>query len=182
MTSNPFKDLRLRVGISQYELARRIKITKHAILRLEQGMYESPLPTVVTYWLDTIPGLSRSQLLNQYEQFQIATREKNGRFLGDFDFTNLHTSQHPLTWLRERCRPALNVTQVAKALCISQPIVYYFERKAINQKTIPEQVVNALLDCGYSSDELTSFENAYAIYRHQFLKRQKGQVTTSHAG
>jgi DNA-binding XRE family transcriptional regulator len=106
--SNPFRELRLRQGISQYELARRIGCSKHAILRLEQGMYYEPLPTVIDYFVNHSPkdngSVTRYSLTQDYHDFQIHMREANSRLLGDLinELTACPVGKHPLTYLLAR--------------------------------------------------------------------------------
>ena len=163
---NPFKALRLKQGISQYELARRLKISKHAVLRLEQGMYPNPLPTVVDYFVDVAKlNVSRPQLLEAYTEFQIRTREANARLLGDIPdvLTGCAVGVHPLTFLR--LSQGLNATELAKRLCIAQNVVHYFEKRSIHQQTVPDQLIEALHDADYSEQETDALVNAYAKYR-----------------
>ena len=166
---NPFRDIRLRTGLSQYELAKRIGVSKHAVLRLEQGMYDRPLPKIVNYFTEK-HNVARVSLINEYETFQVATREDNGRFLGSFRFNERPVDEHPLVFLRNRVR--LNPTQVAKALCLSQTVVVYFEKRFIHQHTVPEQFVMALRDCGYTEQETDYFETEYDTYRSFMVKSQ----------
>lgn len=171
---NPFKDIRQRANLSQYELARRAGVTKHAILRLEQGMFNDPLPTLVGYYTSTF-NVSRTSLVQQYAAFQIATRENNARLLGDFpindpDTPSLPVGVHPLTYLRERA--GFNPTSLAKALCLSQSTIGYFEKRPINQHSVPEQLIHALHDADYSSQETDWLEEAYQKYRDELVKSQ----------
>lgn len=172
MTSNPFRDLRTRQGISQYELARRVGCTKHAILRLEQGMFENPLPVVVGYFLST-ENVSQGSLYSGYQSFQIATREANARFLGpinDERLADCPATTHPLTWLRAQQRPEMSLTEVAKRLCISQSVVGYFEKRSVHQHTVPEQLITALHDADYTEAETDALSDAYCAYRSALVK------------
>lgn len=165
---NPFKDIRQRANLSQYELARRAGVTKHAVLRLEQGMFNDPLPTLVAYFTNTF-NVSRTSLVRQYEAFQIETRENNARLLGDL-LQTVPQGVHPLTYLREKA--GFNPTSLAKALCLSQSTIGYFEKRPISQHTVPEQLIKALHDADYSSDETDWLESAYRVYRDGLVTNQ----------
>ena len=105
---NPFRNLRIKEGISQYELARRVGLSKHAILRLEQGCFAEPLPTIINYFTEAhgnfAKPVSRSYLLEEYRNFQYHVRRSNAGCLG-YDLTLtlpvLPVGIHPLTYLRE---------------------------------------------------------------------------------
>lgn len=161
---NPFRELRLRQGISQYDLANRIKISKHAVLRLEQGCYEKPLPSVVEYFTNHYPDISSFSLIRQYEEFQYETRRSNAGLLGDLStLKDCPVGDHPLTWIRTA--HGYNPTSLAKALCISQSTVVYFERRAVHQHTVPNQLLRALHDADYSEQETDYLVEAYFRYR-----------------
>lgn len=184
---NPFKLIRIHAGLSQQNLANKVGISKHAVLRSEQGMYVEPLPSLLNYMCNNFP-VGRLTLIQQYERFQVYTRETSGRLLGDMEseldtwHTYLHSSPtalspyqlHPLVWLRTI--RGYNPTSLAKAICVNQTVVNYFEKNSINQRTIPEQLTHALKDCGYEDDELASLADAYSVYREFLLANQSFRV------
>lgn len=179
--SNPFKLIRLENGLSQYELARRIGVVKHSILRLEQGMFESPLPSVVNYFVTNFPHTSRAKLLDDYATFQIATRESNARLLGNMPalLKKRPATEHPLSYLRGLAD--LNPTELAKRLCISQSVVVYFEKRVIHQHSVPEQLITALQDADYTAEETDSFCRAYDKYRSLMVANQGVKITKKSA-
>lgn len=176
---NPFRHLRELQGISQYELGRRLGISKHAILRLEQGMYANPLPAVINYFTQSFPSLTPPQLINDYNEFQIETRQRNARLLGDIldELPNRPVGMHPLTYLRTSRN--LNLTEFAKLLCLAQNTIYYFENRSINQKIVPEHLIHALHDADYTEQETDAFEEAYAKFRQELLSRQNLHLINS---
>lgn len=169
---NPFKTLREKQGISQYELSRRTGLSKHAVLRLEQGMYPNPLLAVVDYFIAYFPKLTPVGLSNDYQEFQIATRQLNSRLLGDLlpSLALVPHAKHPLTFLRESV--GLNTTEVAKKLCIAQNLVYYFEQRSIHQHTVPDQLITALWDADYTEQETDALKEAYLAYRQVILENK----------
>lgn len=175
---NPFRVLRLKQGLSQYQLADRAGVSKHAVLRLEQGMYDKPLPSLIDYFLDT-DTLPYQTLIQEYSDFQIATREANPRLLGDIAFllTQCPVGTHPLTYLRLRNK--LNPTELAKRLCISQTIIVHFEKRSIHQHTVPQQLLEALQDADYSEVEIDLFKKSYAEYRQHVLDSRELRLVPS---
>jgi len=180
---NPFKDLRNQAGLSQYEVAKRANVSKHAVLRLEQGMYPDPLPTLVSYFVHNF-DISKVALLQQYEAFQVKTRADSGRLLGNIE--SLHAQGwtpavgHPLVWLRTTRN--LNPTELAKRLCISQTVVVYFEQRSISQRSVPEQLRGALKDAGYRDHELDALAAAYRSYREAQIAKQHASTAPSSVG
>lgn len=175
---NPFKRLRERQGISQYELGRRTGLTKHAVLRLEQGMYPNPLPTILDYFTSQFPNLSHVTLEREYTDFQIAMRQHNSRLLGDIieELRLTPVGTHPLTYLRES--RGINPTELAKRLCIAQSVVAYFEKRSVHQHTVPQQLIEALWDADYTEAETHALEEAYTDYRER-LKSERGFISRS---
>lgn len=175
---NPFRALRERQGLSQYEFARRCRISKHAILRLEQGMYAQALPAVLEY-AESCTNLSRHTLEKDYHDFQITTRENNSRLLGDIsqELQSTPVGTHPFTYLREN--RGLNQTEVAKRLCIAQNTVFYFEKRAVHQHTVPKQLIEALWDADYTEQETYALEEAFLKYRERLVSQQDLRLVTN---
>lgn len=167
---NPFRKLRLAEGLSQYDLAKRTGLSKHAILRLEQGCFAEPLPTVINYFTESHTRsrkpVSRSFLIDAYRDFQYYTRRKNAGCLGYNLMLILPTCPvgiHPLTYLREG--HGINPTALSKLLCISQSTIVYFEKRSLNQATVPQQLISALHDAEYSEEETDLLAKKYNEYR-----------------
>ena len=164
---NPFRRLRTRQGISQYELARRCGISKHAVLRLEQGTFANPLPSVVNYFTTSFPKdyPTPALLVSQYSDFQYEVRSSNSRLFGNIidELKTLPVGTHPLVYLRTN--RGISSTGVAKQLCIAQNTVYYFENSPIHQHTVPEQLIHALWDADYTEAETDALKEAYAEFR-----------------
>ena len=177
---NPFRRLRLREGLSQQELAKRAGLSKHAVLRSEQGMYDKPLPNLVAYFTENF-NVSAHQITTEYSEFQIATREKNTRLLGDISdlLDSKPTHSHPLTYLRRI--QGLNLTELAKQLCISQSVVDTFEKKPVNQHTVPTQLVVALQDADYTEDETNKLCLSYEHFRESLIKTQNVRLVVNGA-
>lgn len=174
---NPFRKLRLQEGISQYDLSRRVGLSKHAILRLEQGCFAEPLPSVINYFTDSHTKsrkpVSRGYLIDAYREFQYYTRQSNAGCLGHNLMLILPTCPvgiHPLTYLREG--HGINPTALSKLLCISQSTVVYFEKRSLNQATVPAQLVTALHDAEYSEEETDLLSLKYQEYR-DWLRSEK---------
>lgn len=179
---NPFRSIRIQAQLTQALLAKKAGVSKHAVLRLEQGMFPDPLPKLLNYYVDTF-NVSRLSLIKEYSQFQIRQRERAGKLLGEdlqsalFLWANSAAyGMHPLTYLRLSCRPVLNPTELAKRLCISQTVVTYFEKNPVSQKTVPVQLLQALQQAGYEDQDIYALEQAYATFRVTTINHQAVRV------
>lgn len=180
LVQNPFKEIRIQQNLSQAKLAELIGVSKHAVLRLEQGMYAEPLPTILNFMCDEW-GYSHANLRLHYANFQASHRYNSGLIFGadlrkalDYWAAVPHWhAKHPFIYLRETAKPYLNPTEVAKALCINQTVISYFEKKFISQKTVPEQVLLALSHAGYTDDDLYALQSAYNNYRSRMAREKQ---------
>jgi DNA-binding XRE family transcriptional regulator len=168
--SNPFRKFRTELGISQTEFGKKCNVSKHAILRLEQGAYDKPLPAVVEYVLANT-DLNHATLLNDYEAFQKAVRAEEPLIFGNMalDLMSKPRTQHPLTYLRRKYD--LNQTELAKKLCVSQTVINNFEGKWQTQHTVPRQLLDALSDNGYKHSALVALEEWYEAFRTTSLSQ-----------
>lgn len=154
--------------------------TKHALIRLEQGLYDRPLPTVVQFWLSEgrfLPGVKQSDiriteltLIDGYEEFQDETRRRNYRYFGD-GFNHLTysaSSPHPCIQLEDIARslglPCSEIG-IAKSLCVPQSTLNLWKRKYRTQQTVPKTVQSALMQIGYTRFEVKAFNDGYILWR-----------------
>lgn len=178
--ANIFKELRVASGLSHAKLAALMNTTKHALIRLEQGLYDRPLPTAVEFWLNEgrfLPGIKNSEiriteltLLDGYESFQEETRELNSRYFGDslnhvsFDALCPHPCIQ-LADIAESLGKPYSEIGIAKALCVPQSTLNLWKRKWRTQQTVPKTFQSALLQIGYSRFEVNDFNEGYIRWR-----------------
>ena len=169
---NPFHSLRVRANLTQSAFAMECDVSKQALIRLEQGTFNGPLPRVVDYRVSYL-GYNELQLVEEYEEFQALMRKRHTRYFGNItDLLVRHQNSsspiytmHPMRILRGRINP----TEVAKALCIPQATLVYFERRVVQQKSVPKLLVQVLDSIGYRRKEIETFELAYATYRNDVV-------------
>lgn len=162
---NPFRALRQRSGLSQYEIAKRAGVSKHAVLRLEQGCYDQPLPSLIEYFTEH-HDITNVQLRNSYRDFQYKRRLESLDCLGESIADSLELCPvgiHPLVFLRTL--EHLNPTQLAKMLCISQSTVVHFEVRSVHQHIVPVQLIEALHEVGYTEEDTEALSESYNLYR-----------------
>lgn len=163
---NVFKQLRQDREWSHDQLARRILISKQALIRLEQGTWAQPLPTVVDYWVKN-HGVNELMILDAYEFFRSQMRVRYRKLFGDQLVIMTAADLHPFRQLRDPCN--LNPSEIAKMLCIPQATIQYFERKWKQQKTVPKELSKALHDIGYTNAQISRFESDYTDWRRSML-------------
>lgn len=189
---NPFKQLRTtgRFTLPQYtqedltldvttgytiqELADLAGISKQALIRTEQGCYTEPPERIVDYWVEK-RDCDYTTLTNGYFLFVTHTRRRHEKLFGAFpdlvDFQ--HARQHPMKFLRslwtnpfdETNIGTMNITEMAKLLCLSQSMLDHFENHPRRQQTVPAPLVQALRDNTYTSYEVGQLQLAYEWYR-----------------
>lgn len=177
---NIFKSLRLASGLSHDTLAKRMNTTKRALIWLEQGTYERPLPVALSFWLGPgqfLSGIKNSgiritelTLIEGYEAFKESTREQNRHYFGPSisDVLFSAAALHPLLQLKNKARAVGNEdssNSIAKALCLPQSTLNLWERKWRTQHSVPKTFQAALLDIGYSRGQVREFVNGYIIWR-----------------
>lgn len=150
--------------LSHAEMSKRMGISKHALIRLEQGTFDRILPTVLAFMLNNT-HYSELLLVDAYEDFQNTVRSRHMRYFDSEDSPNQfvfpRADVHPLVQLRaER-----NLAQVAKDLCLPYATLRYFEHNYKQQKSVPKQMVNVLKQIGYSDEEIFRFKLAYHEFR-----------------
>lgn len=180
---NVFLKLRNKSGMSHVTFGKEVHVSKQALIRLEQGMFETPLVPVMEYW--ERKGYSQMAMLDEYEQFQEVTRRSNHLLLGPDLHIDLTSHVHPLEQLRKRVSTPgqgisapvgryaeLNKTQFAKRLCIPQSTVQRWETTWHSQKTVPKCIQLALMQAGYQAHQIRSFNDSYYLWRDLQSKRR----------
>ena len=164
---NPFKRVREERGLTLHTMAVRVGVSRYLLIRTEQGCFPSPPPIVENYYVNQLK-ISRQELLEDYHDFQRATRQHHGTFLGPVgDFND---ADHPFTYWRSSAnKNEFNLTEVSKRLCVSQPVLYRFEHYPRQQGSVPAQLLSALTDAGYTTEDLTKLKDLYAKHR-KFLR------------
>ena len=165
---NPFTELRNSLNLSHARLAEICFVSKQALIRLEQGTFSDPLPSVVDYYVHN-HDQSELHLRDAYIAFQEATRKRYANLFGDNLSVDVTAPDHPLRQLRYRKK--LNPTELAKMLCIPQATLDHFEKKWKTQQSVPKQLCAALFQLNYPSSAVEEFKKSYAAWRSFQLTR-----------
>lgn len=168
--TNPFKEARESIidsntgrSISHAVLAKRMGVTKLSLIRLEQGTFNDPLPTVLNYY--TSHGFNYLYLTDGYITYQYQMRMRNFLYFGpDLECDPL-SALHPLAQLRG----TRNHMHVAKSLCLPQSTIARFEKDVRAQQTVPKTIINVLPVIGYTDEQIHSFLTCYKQWRSRVL-------------
>jgi len=180
---NIFRALRQASNLSHEKLASRMNTSKHALIRLEQGLYERPLPTVLAFWLGEgqyLPGVKNSgiritelTLVEGYEHYQEETRELNQYYFGP-NLDDLRYGAgvaHPFLQLKQlAAKQGHNSTGlgIAKAMCVPQASLNVWENRWRSyQKSVPKTFQSALLKLGYDRQEVRLLNLGYIDWREK---------------
>jgi DNA-binding XRE family transcriptional regulator len=169
---NPFKAIRESIKdpttgrhISHAALAKRIGCTKLSLIRLEQGTFNDPLPTVLDYFIKQ--GYNYLSLTDGYINFQHQTRLQNCYLFGTSLTIDVSSPDHPFKQLYTRVHS--NPTEVSKRLCIPQATLSKFERDPRGQQSVPKTLINVLPVIGYTDEQISQFLYDYKDWRNRYL-------------
>ena len=179
---NPFKVLREEHDWTQDSLTQKIGCSKVLIIRTEQGCYPDPPTTIMEFWLKDprVVEVLRPDpvtLRVTYREFQKHTRMENyGKLWEKFDFDKVEGTVHPfVAW---RLSTNLNPTQVCKYFCVHPATLYKLESQHYTMNDLPQPLVDALLESGYSEATIESLRSSF----RQFKKNYSATVKVTQPG
>lgn len=142
---NPFREARLNQGLSQEKLSTLTGISRLSILRLEQGLFATPLGKV-----SLALGLDHRVAARQYYEFQRSHRHSKAPLppVGSLSFTEWRIAHWP--------------SQVAfcTSLCVSQASLHRYESRP--NSIMPGQLREALEDAGLSTADIANLRRRNA--------------------
>lgn len=144
--TNPLRALRLAQGWSQAELAEFAGITRHAVLRTEQGVYSLPPPAILSVFSQRIPGSSIPYLEKAYTEWQTKKRRCAGILFPDAPLVALSaTSSEFLNW-RTFSLGMTSRMEFCRVFCVHPAVVEKYEKR--KQFHMPDQLATALKEAG----------------------------------
>lgn len=171
---NPLTVLRNENRLTVDGLARRSNVGRQVIMRSEQAVFTDPPDKILDTLLRLSPEYDRAEALAGYYAFQRATRRYNfGRLDPDVDFAlwAAHDiDEHPFVWWR--CTSGIEARiQVSKLYCVHPAVIFKFEMQPYLMKSLPSQLVDALLESGYRDTVIDALAGAYTRYK-RYLSSQ----------
>lgn len=191
---NPVKHLRKNVlNLTMEELCRACKVSKTLIIKNEQGCYPSPSAVLTLFFRRHVEYFDEQHFNDQYSLFQYHTRRLSyGLLLPNFPLQeylnrlpvgaepNTQISNepfyHPFEYWRMCSIKQPNLYQISKAFCTHQGILFKFENQHHLVNSVPDPLVSALLDAGYSRDTLIQLDLAYREFK-QYMRNLNLRVS-----
>lgn len=154
---NPLKRLREESGMTLKRVSRGTGFSKQFIIKQEQGVYHEPSKTIVDFY-----DADYKEVCKDYREFQRACRKANyGRLIEPWHF-NVNEGKNPwITW-RELSGVGSEAA-ICKFFCLHPAIMFKFERG--DMTTVPDLLIEALLESGYSHETLNKLGEAYEAWR-----------------
>jgi DNA-binding XRE family transcriptional regulator len=162
---NPLKEFRLILGLTQQELANLAHVTRHAVLRTEQGVYALPSLTIMSSLLTTAQRLGHFPLQYShtgtavgdsrtmeavYTTWVTAKRRRAGLAISGMEppvplVSPAISADGFLSWRVNHLRIASRM-EFCRLLCVHPAVVEKFEKR--RQPHLPEQLHTALQEAG----------------------------------
>lgn len=186
---NPLKSIRLSLNLTQDQVSESTGLSKSAILRAEQGVYPNISDALLSFYaqsclqadLTFVPSVLREG----YRSFQRLTRLRSGpnppvsasngsrsdRLIGLMEPHRFRVTCHPFVEWRE----SMDLSQIAisKLYCVHPAMVYRFENQPHLCELVPEPLLEALREAGYSESTLDHLVTAYALHRSHLSREFK---------
>lgn len=152
---NPLRNARLRLDMTQEEVANTLDISRGAILRYEQGTYGLPSGRLINFYQNRL-GLKN--LAVDYLDWQ-----KTKRNALQLNYIDRHSwlEMHPLTEVR-LANGYRSIYKFCQALCLPPEAVTKYETG--RQKEMPTQLRWALEDCGWRPEQIEGLKR----YAHDY--------------
>lgn len=176
LNGNPIKRLRLANNLTIAALAAQAEVSPNLIIRNEQGMYSNPSPVLCYFFRNRTEITSSEQDIQlEYLEFQRTTRKMNYGMLSEPPlYLGTKFEYHPFTaWRLQSAPHGLNLTQVAKAFCVQQSLLHKFENQPHLCYSLPEPLIHALLEAGYSHQTIDNEQRWFQLYREQLDRKAK---------
>lgn len=174
---NPLKRERLLRSLTLEALALKTGVSRMTIIRTEQGLYNVPSDRLLTF-LSPDSAVRRTGLQAEYQVWRKGRREASYGVLPDAGGFNA-IEAHPFVAWRESA--ALNQNQVAKAFCIHRATLYKFESQPHLLNDVPEDILEALIQSGYSTVTLQALRSAFSSYKTQVANHVLNRSSTTAA-
>lgn len=161
MTMNPIRARRLELNLTQAELAEMADVTPQIILRLEQGLFTRPMPSVLrqlcvgnSSGINSNGSNALSGLESAYDRWVMHERHSRLDTVNKVDWVLIQHSFDPWT-LFKRQLGLTSTTAAAKFLVYQVSLLQTFER-SLKTRWVKngESLTIALQDCGVPSDKI----------------------------
>jgi DNA-binding XRE family transcriptional regulator len=155
---NPYKAAREDLGLSQASVAEASNVSRHYVLRVEQGLFHVPSPR-----LSTTLNISHMELTDTYHEWQHITRALAAPSVAEGVEKYFQSVLVPLQNKHPHIKLRQCITDSQVAFCILlkiQPsrLSAYEKSKGI---TLPLFLKEAYFDCGVTPEQLNRIESRF---------------------
>lgn len=164
-TENPLKKIRTSLDLTIDQVAYRAGVSKQFIIKSEQAVYTEPSASLVAFYGELV-DLDVVEIEQEYYLFQRETRRANyGRLIEPWAFTAaLGEVGHPfINW--RMLSGVSSAAGLCKLFCVHPAVLNKFENRSYLIAGVPEGLVSALLEAGYSANTLDALEKAYRDFK-----------------
>ena len=165
-TMTTLRQIRSDLGFTQVDLANQCGVTRHAILRMEQHVYPTPLPSVISYLAD-VTEYSELELIDQYSNEVTDHRLDSGRRWAvgtipmDLATNSATSSLHPFATFRSSVAIRTNESTSQIRFCMAFSIhPYVLSQYESFRTSYPEGLNLALYSSGYPVEILDFFKTS----------------------
>jgi len=178
---NPLLSARFELGLTQFDVAEEVGVTRNFIVRAESAEYPEAPKNLLEYYSGGDKGKELS-LREGYLGYQSASRKEHYGLLYpgfsdpyDYLFPGHPTLEHPLTfWAKRTCQITPDAVPtyplpstlyaVCRAFCVHHAVMYRWVNDS-SVKSVPKIFLSALFESGYNEASLIALEGAYEQYR-----------------
>lgn len=147
------------------KVSSRTGLSKQYIIKAEQACYADPSDVLLRFY-----EVNLREVAKDYYAFQREIRLANyGKLIEPWHFMVNEVTDHPfINW--RVCSGVGSRDAISRYFCVHPAILFKFEHGRIT--TVPEHLVQALLESGYDAVTLTKLEESY----QEFLVKRRGEL------
>lgn len=163
---NPYKTARTQEGLTLHNLTDLLSISRNTVIRTEAGQFTNPPQAIADYFPEVTYsdylGWQRLKRIANYGLLFILPIPEYTFPTKFYQSPYLHI--HPFTWWMSMTH-GMNPNVIANAYCVSISTVEKFINTPERVSSVPEDLLFALLDSGYSKSLLYDLVLAYTGYK-----------------
>lgn len=173
LRKNPIKVRREQLNYSINQLEYQSGIHRQVIIRAEQGCYAKIPPRLLSYLLART-GDGTPHLTNDYIAWVAEKRRDSFGKLPE-QLPPFVEYRHPFIHWRQEAE--LSRAAVCTYFCINLATLARFERQYLICQSVPQQLVTALVQSGYSGHLINELRDQYDLYRNLQAANISGDET-----
>lgn len=167
MRENPLRSLRTSHGLTQHYIAEKAGVSALAVLRYEQGLYDSPSPKLIDALSEYYP-LGRQDLIDAYQAWRIMKQEDSRDCFKPWPQV-LIGNEHPFATFRkvitQRAVGKSSKMSFCVLLAIHPATLYSYEHSRLTH--IPSVIKSALHNAGVTGEHISELDHLGVVYNER---------------